>query len=162
MPRPDENCVTEIIIPREQAVFWLDKDGRWRNEAGRFALKKIVRHFHESIARDEGGYFVTQMNNGRLEKVYFPYEDTALFAIDLDIKEPPTIRLNTGKRLPLFPESIFHSSENLYTRHGEEWIKFSERSLLKLAPLIDMQTDPWQLHVGGKSYPILEKTGICR
>lgn len=157
MSRTQDNQIPEIVIPREQAVFWLDKDGHWQNEGGRFELKKIIRRFNESINKDEEGYFVTQMNNGRREKVYFPYEDTALFAIDIEKKEPFSLRLNTGRRLPLSLDRIFRLSDQLYTKSGEEWIKFSERPLLKLVPMIDTETEPWQIHFKGKSYPILER-----
>ena len=31
----------EIVIPRENAVFWLDENGHWYNEGGRFKLKRL-------------------------------------------------------------------------------------------------------------------------
>lgn len=157
MTQSSDNGFQEIITPKEHAVFWLDKDGYWQNEGGRFKLKKIIRRFNQSIEHDDAGYYVTQINGNRREKVYFPYEDTALFAIDIQKKEPATLRLNTGKRLPLHFDRLFRSSDNLYTINGDEWIKFSERSLLKLVPMIDTNSDPWMIYFRGQSYPILNR-----
>ena len=149
--------VPDIVIPRDKAVFWLDKDGFWHNEGGRFELKKIIRRFHSSIELDEGGYYVTQLNDDRVEKVYFPYEDTALFAIDVEVRKEMIMRLNTGKRLPLSPERIYYSEDSLYTVFRDEWIKFSVRSLLKLSPFIDYESNPWLFCHNGKSHIISNK-----
>lgn len=143
-----------FTIPREAAVFWLDSDGYWNNEGGRFELPKIIRCFHRSIERDEGGYYVTQINGDQREKVYFPYEDTPLFAIDIKFGETSTIRLNTGKRLPLIPDQLYSTNDSLYMKHNDERIKFSERALLKISALIDFNSDPWRLHIGGHAYSI--------
>ncbi len=144
----------EIVVPRQNAVFWMDGKGAWHNEGGRFELRKIIRRFNVSIEKDADGYYITQINGNRREKVYFPYEDTALFAIDIQKKEPMTMRLNTGRRLPLNPAEIYSSEENLYTCHEGEWIKFSERSLLKLSSIIDYETDPFILHCCGSTYSV--------
>ncbi len=147
----------EIIVPRQNAVFWMDGKGAWHNEGGRFELRKIIRRFNASIEKDVDGYYITQINGNRREKVYFPYEDTALFAIDIQKKEPMTMRLNTGQRLLLNPASIYNSEENLYTCHEGEWIKFSERSLLKLSSIVDYETNPFTLHYCGCTYSILPR-----
>lgn len=146
-----------VTVPKEAAVFWMDKDGFWNNDGGRFELKKIIRRFNASISRDAAGYYVTQINGKRREKVYFFHEDTALFAIDIQKKPPGSMRLNTGKRIPFLPEKIYKTEENLYTVHQGEWIKFSERSLLKLVPLIDMETDPWILHWERRTYVVSDR-----
>lgn len=147
----------EIVIPKEKAVFWMDKNGHWYNEGGRFELKKVINRFNTSIQKDSDGYFLTQINGNKREKIYFPYEDTALFAIDLQKKDAITLRLNTGKRLPLFPDSIYLAGESLYTLSDDDWIKFSERSLLKLSAMIDWESDPYTFHYRGKVHPIHKK-----
>jgi hypothetical protein len=76
-----KNKRTEIIIPKERAIFWLDKNGRWHNAHGEFEHKKIIDYFHSSIKRDENGYYLFQKRGDVQEKVYFHYEDTALFAV---------------------------------------------------------------------------------
>ena len=93
----------EIVIPREKAVFWLDRNGRWRNHDGLFRNPRIIEHFHSAIRRDDGGYYLSQEREGVREKVYFPYEDTALFVVDVKTVEPAELILNTRRRLPLDP-----------------------------------------------------------
>ena len=73
----------EIVISKEDAIFWLDKNGRWHNAHGEFQHKKIIDYFHSSIQKDEKGYYLFQERGNLREKVYFHYEDTALFAVDL-------------------------------------------------------------------------------
>ncbi|MBU2644935.1 MFS transporter permease [bacterium] len=146
-----------VVVPRENAVFWMDRHGFWNNEGGRFELKKIIRRFNTAIQKDTGGYFVTQINGDRREKVYFPYEDTALFAIDIQIQEILIMRLNTGRRLPLDPDKLYYHGESLYTVAEADWIKFSERSLLKIAPLVDFQSEPYIFHFKEKRYPIQKR-----
>ena len=150
----------EIVIPRENAVFWLDENGHWYNEGGRFKLKKVIHRFNASIQKDAGGYFLSQMNGNRREKIYFPYQDTALFVIDIDKKDLITLRLNTGQRLPLSPENIYFAGESLYTRIDDDWIKFSERSLLKLSTMIDYEKSPYIFQYRGKAYQIQQKSAM--
>ena len=70
----------EFVVPKEKAVFWLDAYGRWHNEHGVFEHKKIISYFHSSIRKDAEGYYLFQKHNDHtIEKVYFKYEDTALF-----------------------------------------------------------------------------------
>ncbi len=157
MTKLNNSDLPEIVIPKENAVFWLDKDGFWNNEGGRFELKKIIRRFHASIEKDADGYYVTQINGHRIEKVYFPYEDTALFAIDIQIREPMTMRLNTGKRLPLSPAELYSTGDSLYTVFDNEWIKLSERSLLKLSPMINYNADPWRFEYQNQTFTIRKK-----
>jgi hypothetical protein len=158
-PLSAENNQLEIVVPKDKAVFWLDANGHWHNEGGRIELKRVIRRFNASIQKDINGYFLTQINCDRLEKVYFPYEDTALFAIDISKKEPLTLRLNTGQRLQLYPEKLFVAGESLYTLSNEDWIKFSERSLLKISTMIDYEKSPYTFIYQGKEYPIRKKTG---
>ncbi|PIE62260.1 MAG: MFS transporter permease, partial [Desulfobacterales bacterium] len=73
----------EVIIPKEKAVFWMNGDGVWHNEHGPFEHPKIIRHFHNSIHKDENGYYLCQEREDVREKVYFPYEDTAIFVFQV-------------------------------------------------------------------------------
>ena len=70
----DDTDLTEVVIPRENAVFWMDAEGRWCNRHGRFAHKRIIDYFNRSIGRDAMGYFVTQVRGDIREKVYFPHD----------------------------------------------------------------------------------------
>ena len=80
--RMDEN-IKEIVISKEDAVFWLDKNGCWHNDAGKFRHKKIIDFFNRSIRKDADGFHLCQLRDNCVEKVYFPYEDTALFVFDV-------------------------------------------------------------------------------
>jgi hypothetical protein len=126
----------EIVIPRENAVFRLDGNGFWRNEHGKFEHKKIIDYFHRSIQRDADGYYLTQDRGEVREKVYFPYEDTALFVFDV-IRGPDILLvLNTGEKIRLHPDQLRIKGDHLYMLHGEDRIKFTDRSLLKITDLI--------------------------
>lgn len=128
----------EIVIPREKAVFWLDEHGVWQNAHGRFQNPRIIAHFNASIARDENGYYLSQINGDRREKVYFPYADTVYFAVDLDWGPPIALVLNTGDQLPLDPRALFIQNDNLYMRQADgERIKFNDRSLVKLSRILE-------------------------
>jgi len=56
----------DIVIPKENAVFWMDGNGDWRNEHGRFRKKKIIDYFNAAIHKDENGYYVCQEMNFRI------------------------------------------------------------------------------------------------
>ena len=127
----------EIIISKEDAVFWMDEDGRWHNRHGRFQHAKIITHFNASIKRDSDGYFVEQINGATREKVYFRYKETAYFAVGLKPDEPPALVLNTGKTIPLRVDDLFVVNDRLYQRWDGHFIKFSERLLLEMADRID-------------------------
>ncbi len=49
---------SEIVIPKDEAIFWLGKNGRWHNAHGEFQHKKIIDYFHSSIKKDDNGYFL--------------------------------------------------------------------------------------------------------
>jgi len=51
---------TEIVISKDDAVFWLNANGRWHNAHGEFQHKKIIDYFHSSIQKDEKGYYLFQ------------------------------------------------------------------------------------------------------
>jgi len=75
--------IKEIVVPREDAVFWLDGNGFWHNREEKFTHRKIINYFHSSIRKDKKGYYLFQVHPGYREKVYFPYEDTALFVFEV-------------------------------------------------------------------------------
>ncbi|MGE0085235.1 MAG: MFS transporter permease [Desulfococcaceae bacterium] len=129
--------IREVVIPKEKAVFWMDKNGYWNNEHGKFSHKKIIDYFNSCIRRDAHGYYLTQINGDIREKVYFPCEDTAFFVMDI-AKADEEIRLilNTKEEIPLTPENLFVKDDSLYMQNGEDRIKFGERALLKIADFI--------------------------
>ncbi len=148
--------IKERVIPREKAVFWMDKHGRWCNAHGPFEHSKIIQYFNASICRDESGYFVAQEYNGQREKVYFKYHITPLFA--LDIIEPPPRRLilNTGRLIDFNIQDLFVMGDQLYLDCGGEWIKFSERAMLKLAGQLKIENDVYFIQSEGVWRPIRE------
>ena len=148
---------SEIVITKDEAIFWLDKNGRWRNAHGEFQHKKIIDYFHSSIKKDENGYFLFQERENLREKVYFHYEDTALFAVDLIIDKDITLILNTKKQIKLKPRSLFIRDDNLYMRMGQETIKFAERGLMKISDLLEFRDEQYFIKVKNRSYGIVQK-----
>ncbi|MEJ2728353.1 MAG: MFS transporter permease [Deltaproteobacteria bacterium] len=148
---------TEIVIPKEKAVFWLDENGRWQNVHGEFQHKKIIDYFHSSIQKDEKGYYLFQERGNLREKVYFHYEDTALFVVDLIKENDITLILNTKKRVKLKPENLFTRNDNLYMRMGKETIKFTERGLMKISDLLEFSDEQYFIKVKNRRSRIIEK-----
>jgi hypothetical protein len=148
---------TEIVISKDDAVFWLNANGRWHNAHGEFQHKKIIDYFHSSIQRDEKGYYLFQERGNLREKVYFHYEDTALFAVDLIKDEDITLILNTKKQLKLKPKNLFTRNDNLYMRLGQETIKFAERGLMKISDLLEFKDDQYFIKVKNRKYRIVQK-----
>jgi hypothetical protein len=146
---------TEIIIPKDRAIFWLDKNGRWHNAHGEFEHKKIIDYFHSSIKRDENGYYLFQKRGDIQEKVYFHYEDTALFAVDLIKDKVIRLILNTKKQIKLKPRNL--RGDDLYMRMGEETIKFAERGLMKISDLLEYDNDQYFIKINNRKYKILQK-----
>lgn len=148
------NKIKENVIPKEDAVFWLDKHGRWCNANGKFEHQKIIDYFHSSIKRDQGGYYLSQINGNCREKVYFLYEDQALFVFDVIRQDDVMLILNTKKQVVLDPESLFVKDDNLYMRMGDETIKFVENGLLKISPLLEDDGGRLYLRLKDKRYKI--------
>jgi len=144
------------VIPKEKTVFWMDGNGRWQNKFGRFEKKKIIDYFNAAIHRDEGGYFVQQDKEGVLEKAYFHYEDTALFVFHVTIGPSIRLRLNTGKKIELNPEALWMENDSLYLHVDEERVKFTDRSMMKIAALMEEEGDDCFVRVRGKRYLIPE------
>jgi hypothetical protein len=147
--------VTQIVIPKEKAVFWLDKNGIWHNEHGKFEHPKIISYFHKSIRKDDNGYHVFQLRDQCEEKVYFPYEDTALFVFDL--KGADTLVLNTTDTLPLDPAQLFTRNDNLYIQTTEHCIKFGQRALMKISRLLVEKNDQLFLVCNGTAHNIRQQ-----
>jgi hypothetical protein len=150
---------SEIVIRREDAVFRLDRRGRWCNESGVFRNRRISAYFHAAIRRDAGGYFVCQERGHGIEKVYFPYEDTALFVVDLTLGAEISLLLNTRRQLVLDPAQLFVADDSLYLTAGEERIKFSERALMKLAERMDFTDDGYFFLAGSRRIRIRADRG---
>jgi len=132
----------EVVIPKEDAVFWLDGEGYWRNDGGKFRNKKIIDFFHRAITRDQDGYYVRQERDGIVEKVYFPHEDTALFVFDLIAGDPVRLVLNTGMEMPLDAGKLYVRNDNLYIDDAAgEPVKFTVRAMMKLSKRIEESDD---------------------
>ena len=148
---------TEIVISKEDAIFWLDKNGCWQNAHGEFQHKKIIDYFHSCIQKDEKGYYLFQERGNLREKVYFHYEDTALFAVDLIKDEDITLILNTKRQIKLTPKKLFTRNDNLYMQLGQETIKFVERGLMKISDLLEFKDEEYFIKVKNRRYRIVKK-----
>ncbi|WDP90974.1 MAG: MFS transporter permease [Desulfobacter sp.] len=145
-----------IVIPKEKAVFRMDGNGIWHNEHGRFEHPKIISHFNRSIQKDNQGYFLSQMiDDQREEKVYFPYEETAVFAVDVRSKdtgnegETIVLVLNTTDRFPLDPSTLFIRNDSLYIDAPDHLIKFSQQALAKMVRRLEDTDQGLALKMGG-------------
>ena len=155
-PPNDAQSLTEVVIPKENAVFWMDDRGRWHNRHGRFEHKRIIDYFNRSIGYDESGYYITQIRGPVREKVYFRYEDTPLFVFRIINADPLQLALNTGQTLPLDPQQLFIKADQLYQRHGDQVIKFSERTLVDMAPYLEDTSNGLVIRLNGQDFPIPE------
>jgi hypothetical protein len=142
------NSSNQITISKKDAVFRLDKNGRWHNQAGEFKHKKIIDYFHASIRKDKNGYHLFQSHGDHTEKVYFNYEDTALFVFDTITEDPDIfLVLNTRQKIKLQPRNLFIKDDQLYMEAGDDRIKFSERALTQISRYIDCEEDQYVLKV---------------
>jgi len=147
----------EHVIPKEKAVFWLDGRGFWHTAKGKFENRNIINHFHSCIRKDANGYYLRQEHRGYKEKVYFPYEDTALFVVHVLNDDDIILLLNTGKKVKLKPKRLFVYDESLYMMLGEERIKFTEEALLRITDYMEDEAGQFSIKVKGKKYKIPEK-----
>jgi len=156
------NKIKEIVIPQEEAVFRLDRNGCWHNANGKFKHKKIIDYFHSCIKRDQRGYYLYQANENYKEKVYFPYEDQALFVFDVIRENGVTLVLNTKEQIALKPKSLFIKDDNLYMHMGDETIKFAEQGLMKIAQLLEDENDRFYIRYKNRQYkiPVLEDSSV--
>ena len=144
----------EVIIPKEAAVFRLDKQGRWCNQHGPFEHKKISDYFHRCIRLDKSGYCVCQERNNIKEKVYFHYEDTVFFVFDIEKRDPVRLILNTGRRIKLRPDKLWVKEDQLYMLWGRQTVKFAERALLKMSDLLEFEGASYFIRLAGKQYRV--------
>ena len=142
------------VIPREKAVFRLDKNGHWRTEGEKFLNQKIIKYFHSRIKKDQGGFFLEQEHRHYIEKVYFPYEDTALFVMRIIESDGLVLCTNTGEHIPLEPRELFIKNDDLYYQNGADLIKFNENALLSLAAYMDEVDDQFAIVINGKRHII--------
>jgi hypothetical protein len=150
-----KKTLPEIVIPKEAAVFFLDEHGRWRHkEQGKFEHRKIINYFHTCIRKDENGYHLRQRLGDRVEKVYFHYEDTALFVFDVKKGEEISLVLNTQKKIKLRPEKLFVNDDNLYVNSGKHRIKFTDNSLVRLWDLLSYEGDDYLITIKDRRYRI--------
>jgi hypothetical protein len=151
------NNENQIIIPKEDAVFWMDAQGRWCNQYGPFEHPKIIRYFNRAIGKDADGYFVAQIRDGFHEKVYFRYADTPLFVVDLEDADPMVLVLNTGRRLELDPRCLYIENDLLYLSADDEKVKFNERMLMRFADWLEERSGGVYFSRGGQFVKIAER-----
>jgi hypothetical protein len=149
-------ALPEVVIPREKAVFRLDARGRWCNRHGVFRNRRICDHFNAAIRRDAAGYHLRQELPDRVEKVYFPYEDTALFVVQVALGDPVELTLNTRRRVALDPALLFVRGESLYLTLEGERVKFTERATLNLAEAMEFTPEGYAIRTGERVHPIPE------
>lgn len=150
-----KKTLPENVIPKEAAVFYMDKHGFWRHkEQGKFENRKIINYFHSCIRKDDNGYHLRQRLGNHVEKVYFHCEDTALFVFDVVKGEEIVLVLNTQKRIRLRPKNLFVNDDSLYMTSGKERIKFTDHSLIRISDLLDDKGDEYFIIVKGRRYKI--------
>jgi len=146
-----------ITISKEDAVFWLDAEGRWHNEHGPFEHPRISAYFHACIQRDADGYFVGQERDAVYEKVYFRYADTALFVFGVEERDRATVlRLNTGQTIDLQPADLFVRDDHLYTHTAMGPARFNQKSLMQIARRMEEQDGELCIRVGDARFKVPE------
>lgn len=149
-----DNQLPQVVIAKEDAVFWMDRFGQWHNAGGRFRHKKIIDHFNASIRQDENGYFVEQIRETVHEKVYFRYEDTPLFVVEASENDPIQLILNTGETVSLRPDRLFVHADSLYLQRDGARIKFSDRVLMRLSTRLDFDGESYYFRSGDERHRI--------
>lgn len=144
----------QIIIPKEKAVFWMNENGDWFNEHGKFEHPKIIKHFHASIQKDKDGYYLYQETDEHEEKVYFPYKDTALFVFDIKEGKDILLKLNNSDIIKLNPEQLFEKDDKLFFKTDDLLVKFTDRALLKISRFLEEKGGQLFFKINGKSYPV--------
>ena len=147
----------EVVIPKEKARFWLDRHGFWHTGHEKFRHPRIVRHFHASIRKDRDGYHLLQEYGDFTERVYFYYEDTALFVFEVIKDEDVILVLNTEKRIKMKPRRLFIRKDSLYMLSGEDRIKFTEHALVRIADLLEDENERCFIRIKGRRYQVPEK-----
>jgi hypothetical protein len=143
-----------VVVPKEKAVFRLDKNGVWHIGDEKFTNQNIINYFHSIIKKDKDGYFLEQEHSSFIEKVYFPYEDTPLFVFHIIQNKGLLLCLNTGKRMPLDPEKLFVKDDNLYVRNDEDFIKLNADAMRILAEYIEDADGQYVITIDGERHLI--------
>ena len=151
----------EIVIPKENAVFWMDGNGRWHNVHGPFQHKKLIDYFNTSIGRDPDGFFVSQERGDVHEKVYFRCEETALFGVEVLNSNELIVILNTKERIKLDPEKLFIKNDYLFMHYQDTFIKFTDRCMMWLSTYIEEIGEKYFFSHGGKNIPIKTASVEC-
>jgi hypothetical protein len=139
-----------LTIAKEEAVFWMDGRGRWCNQHGRFAHKGIIDHFNRCIRHDGDGFYLTQERDGLTEKVYFRYEETAVFVVDVRLSGDPELVLNTGDRIALRPERHFVFDDQLFQQEAGYAVKYTEGAMMQMGTAITVEGDDYFIELNGK------------
>lgn len=144
-----------ITIPKEDAVFWLDAEGRWHNEHGPFEHPKVNAYFHTCIQHDAEGYYVGQKRDAAYEKVYFRYEDTALFVFRVYIgAEDISLRLNTGQQITLEPGALSTKDDHLYIQTPQGIARFNQSSLLEISKQMEEENGDLFIRAGNACFKV--------
>lgn len=131
----------QIVIQKEDAVFWMGENGDWFNAHGKLQHPKIISHFHRSIHKDENGYFLSQQNGAFEEKVYFSYHHTAIFVFEIkEAKNCMLLILNTGQSVQLDPEQLLEKKDKLFINTDDHLIQFNEHALFKISKYLEEQS----------------------
>jgi hypothetical protein len=146
--------IKEIVVSREEAVFWMDEKGRWHNQHGPFENPRIIGYFNASIRKDRDGYYLAGEHDNIREKVYFSYVETPLFVLDVIKGDKIILVLNTKEQVPLRPENLFMEKDSLFMRIDGECIKFTERALIKLSGCIGEENGLTIFRLNNQSYPL--------
>ena len=142
------------IIPSEKAIFRLDKYGNWRADADKFRNQKIINYFQSLIKKDADGFYLEQEHADFIDKVYFPYEDTAFFVNRVIERDGLILCTNTGKQIELDPEKLLIRNDDLFLQNGEDLIKFNQNALMSLAAYMDAEDDQFVINIAGKRHVI--------
>jgi hypothetical protein len=145
----------EVIISKEDAVFWMDNRGRWHNAHGLFQNKKVIDYFHTCIRRDENGFYLTQVRDEIIEKVYFPYEETALFVFNVRRESNGLVLvLNTGEEKALDPADLCVREDVLGLIRDGTLILFTDRTMMKIADLIEEREGCYYFTWDDREWPV--------
>jgi hypothetical protein len=148
-------ATADTVIAADEAVFWMDGQGRWCNAHGRLRHKKTIDYLNRCIGWDQNGWFVRHQKEAVWEKVYFHCQETALFVVDVRMQTPISLVLNTGRCLQLKPKRLIIRSDSLY-QTVPVLIKFSADAAAKLISLLEENPNGWTIRIGRRRYPIPE------
>ena len=144
----------QIIISKEDAVFWMNGNGDWYNEHGKFGHPKIIKHFHASIRKDEHGYYLFQESDECEEKVYFAYKETAVFVFDIKEGKDILLKLNNSETIQLDPSQLFEKDDKLFLKTPDHLVKFTDRILLKISKFLEEKDDQLLFKINNRLYPV--------